>query len=328
MRAGQHAGWVLVALVAWPAAARAQAPACRPVARVGGEPALAAAVVPLLEERGVPLAGAGATACGVVDAVLATQDGRVRVTIIDADGAAVERSADDAAGAATAIESFVRSDVSDPLLAARAAPPPPRQAGDREPPPVAAVAAAPAAAPVGHGRAIDLTGAAELGVTGDGALWRGARVQGCVRVGRVCAGGLVRFADDSEARGDSAELLTSRTAFELAFLAELPLRAGGRVTVAPGVRAGVLSVTAERETLLQGESEDETYAAHVGAGVATAIALRGAWSLRADVAVGYSPFPRTVLGDRNRDGDAVDRRLAGAEHLHAWLGLGVGYGGL
>ncbi|HUS65426.1 MAG TPA: hypothetical protein VMZ28_12830 [Kofleriaceae bacterium] len=326
MRAGRHAGALLVVLVAWPAAVRAQPTACRPVARVGGEPALAAAVVPLLEERGVPLAGA-APACGVVDAVLTTQDGRVRVTIIDADGATVERSADDAPAAATAIESFVRSDVSEPLLAARAAPPAPRQTGDHEPPPVTAVAAPIAAAPGGAGRAIDVAGAAEVGVTGDGAVWRGARLQGCVRVGRVCAGGLLRVADDSESRGDSADLLTSRMAFELAFLAELPLRAGGRVTLVPGVRAGVLSVTAERETLLQGESEDETYAAHVGAGVAAAVALRGAWSLRADVAVGYSPFPRTVLGARKRAGEP-DERLAGAEQLHAWLGLGLGYGGL
>lgn len=327
MSSGRHAVSLMVALVAWQAPAHAQQASCRPVARVGGEPALAAAVVPLLEERGVPLAGA-APACGVVDAVLATQDGRVRVTIIDADGATVERSADDAAGAATAIESFVRSDVSEPLLAARAAPPAPRQTGDREPPPAATVVAAPiAAAPGRAGRTIDVAGAAELGVTGDGAIWRGAHLQGCVRIGRLCAGGLLRFADDSESRGDSADLLTSRTAFELAFLVELPLRAGGRVTLVPGVRAGVLSVTAERETLLQGESEDETYAAHVGGGVAAAVALRGAWSLRADVAVGYSPFPRTVLGDRKRAGEP-DERLAGAEHLHAWLGLGVGYGGL
>jgi hypothetical protein len=321
------AATLLLAVIAVPAVARAQPP-CRPVARVGGEPALVAAVVPLLEERGVVVGGA--SACGAVDAVLATHDGRVRVTILDPDGGSIERSADDAAGAATAIESWVRRDVSDPLLAVRDAPPPPRQAGDHEPPPAAVVsAAAPlAAAAPGAGRAIDLAAAAELGVTGDGAIWRGARVQGCVTVGRLCAGGLLRFADDTETRGDSADLLTSRMAFELAFLAELPLRAGRRVTVAPGVRAGILSVTAERE-LLHVETEDETYAAHAGAGVASSVQLSGAWSLRGDLSVGWSPFPRTALGDRDRSGaNEADPRLAGAEHLHAWLGLGVAYGGL
>lgn len=317
---------LLLALVAAPAAARAEPP-CRPAARVGGEPALVAAVVPQLEERGVAVGGT--SACGAVDAVLAVDGARVRVTIIDADGGTVERAADDAAGAATAIESWVRRDVTDPLLAVRAAPPPPRQSGDREAPPATAVVtAAPAAAARGVApRWIDLAAAAEVGVTGDGAIWRGARLQGCVQIRRVCGGGLLRFADDSESRGDSADLLTSRTAFELAFQAEVPLRAGRRLTVAPGARAGIMSVTAERE-LLQGEAEDETYAAHVGASVATVVHLVGAWSLRADIAGGWSPFPRTVLGDRRRGEEELDPRLAGAERLQAWLGLGISYGGL
>jgi hypothetical protein len=125
MRAGGIiAGLLVAAALAGAAGGPALAgPRCTAVARVSGAPALVGPVVALLRERGVPVSGD--SACGVISAVVASEQERVRVTIIDGDGQVVERVVDDAEGAATAVESWARGDKVDPQRAARPAPPRP-----------------------------------------------------------------------------------------------------------------------------------------------------------------------------------------------------------
>src|SRR5688500_13087433 len=138
-------------------------PRCTAAARVSGAPALVGPVVHLLRERGVPVGGT--SQCGAISAVLASEEERVRITIIDSDGRTIERVVDDVEGAATAVESWARGDLLDPLLAARSAPLEARQAPDREPPPVIEVRSGPEP----RSRDIELGALADFTYSGDGA---------------------------------------------------------------------------------------------------------------------------------------------------------------
>ena len=291
---------------------------CTPVVRVTGEPALVGPVVGLLRER--HLAVAGPSRCGTVAATLAAADRgeRVRVTITDPDGRTVERIADDPDGAATAIESWARRDVSDPLLQARGVTPGPAPAAAGGP------AIEEEAAGPGNARRIEAAIAADGGVSSDGAVWAGVRARGCVQVGALCVGGLARYARDTEKRGDSDALDTARYGLDLLLTADLPLRYG-RLSWSPGAGIGQTSVHARRTTGMS--DKEDTVAFRMRGHMAGGLRVAGAWSLRLDVAAEYSPFANTLLGDE-RDDAAGDRPLAGAPRFLGWLGLGISYGGL
>lgn len=311
----RHRWLVAVSVLLAPAAsARADTAAagpCTPVVRVSGEPALVGPVVDLLRAR--RLAVAGASRCGAVSAALAAAGPgeRVRVTIVDPDGRTIERIADDVEGAATAIESWARRDVSDPLLQARAV-----AVG---PAPAAAAVDEPEAAPGGT-RSVEVELGADGGVSDDGALWAGARARGCVQLGALCVGGLARYARDSEARGDSAEFESSRHSVSLLLTADLPLRRG-RLWWSPGAGIGQASIHASR-----GQDTEDTIALQLRGHLAAGWRLAGPWSLRVDLAAEYAPLANTRLGDEPDDsGD--DMPLAGAPRWLGWLALGIAYGG-
>lgn len=309
----------------------AAAETCAPVARVSGDPELVEAVVALLRARGIAVdADRG---CGELIAVLAADETRVRVAITDADGRKVERIASDAEGAATAIETWARPDLTDPLLAARPAPARPpvhtALAIDVEPPPDGPPAETPAiVATVAPTRKIELFAAIEGGMSGDGALWRSLRAQGCVQIGPVCAGAMVRRVVDTRESGDAAELGSERSAIDILLVAEAPWTID-RFTAAPGVGLGLSSLRAERRYLgadLEDEY-DESGSLHLRASLAGAYRFAGSWSVRLDLALGASPWAPTRLGEL--DGEPQDEpSLAGVPRIQSWLGLGIAYGGL
>lgn len=319
----RHLAAALIAgFIIAPAAHQARAePACTPIVRVSGEPALARQVISLLRERRVSVAGE--SRCGTMTAVLNASGARTRITIVDADGRTVERMAEDVEAAATAIESWARGDLSAPLLAAREAPP--RQAPDRESPqPIEQ-------ATVFEIRTIEVGAGAGVSFSSDGALWTGAQAQACVAVGFVCAGALVRYAWDTQTQGDSVlRSGTLRSALDTLLVADLPLRIG-RFSLTPGVGVGQTSLRAEREG---GEHEKVTATglnlrARAGAGVR----VSGAWSLQAELSLGYSPFARKRLVEEQIGPDVPgdeedDEKLSGVPRLQTWLGLGLVYGGL
>ena len=277
---------------------------CVLVARVAGDPALVEPVVTILAGRGVPVTGAGS--CGAIRARLDAEDEQVRVTITDADGRVVERIADDVEAAATAIESWSRRDVSDPLLAARALP-------RRE----AAATAEPS-----RGRDLAIAAGAEAALSGDGALWAGARADGCARVGPLCVGAMVAYAIDTASSGDSARYETERSALDL-LLTGAVIVERGRFTLAPGVAVGQSSVHIERDRT---RDLDNLNQLQLRAALAASCRLAAAWSLRLELGAAYAPFADPLLQDPE-DITAGDPPLAGAPRLQGRVGLGLTFGG-
>jgi hypothetical protein len=317
-----RAVWLVAAVgVAVPPSDARAEPTCIPVVRVSGDPAVATPVMQMLRRRGVSVSGE--SRCGALTAVLTSRGEQTLITIVDPEGRMVERAAVDAEAVATVIESWVRGDLSAPLLAARE-PPVQRQAADREsPPPIAQTVAL-------ETRPIEVGAAAGAGLSSDGALWTAAHAQACVTVGPMCAGALVRLANDTESQGDSVERTTSRTAMDMLLVADLPLRRGG-LALTPGIGIGQTSLRARRGS---GERERVTTTGlTLRARVGASVRVTGAWSLQADLAVGASPFARKLLREEQfgpEDPDDADDAapLSGVPRMHGWFGVGLLYGGL
>ncbi len=334
----------LVASVGGPA----MADACPPAARVVGAPALVAPVERLLRARGVAVdvgdgaggeaggrskAGggsggkAGDAACAVHAELLPDERG-VRVRITDPDGRTVERVAADPEIAATAIESWARQDLDDPLLAARVRP------GSSSAGATASGATASRATTSGEhrldpgaagrgvrARRIEVHAALDGGASDDGALWAGGHAGACATVGDLCLGALVRFAADPGVSGDTETLDHQRSAFDLTLLAALPLDRD-RWTLWPHAGLGLTSLTATRDLADEPEREQAS-SPHALAGLGVVLHLSASWSARLDGSVAVAPFATTRLGED----DGVDRQLAALPHARAWLALGLSYGG-
>lgn len=300
--------------------ARAEPP-CTPLVRVSGEPALAGQVIALLRERGLPVDRPGR--CGTLTAVLTASGERTRITIVDAEGRTVERTAEDVRAAATVIESWARGDVAAPLLAGRDAPARPAQTADREAPP------SPPAPTIVVERLIEIGAGADAGLASDGALWTGAHARACVNVGSLCAGALVRYQIDTEARGDSIVRDTSRSALDLLLTAELPLRRG-RAALWPGVAIGQTSLRATRRSQDRERIDRSSLAVRGSAAVGYRVAR--SWWLRADLALGWSPFGarrlEEIAGGEEEPDPQDGEPLAGFAPVQGWLGVGLVYGGL
>jgi hypothetical protein len=292
---------------------------CTAVARVSGAPLLVGPVVALLRERGVPVEGS--SDCGTISAVVASEDERVRITIIDGDGRVVERLVDDVEGAATAVESWARGDLLDPLLAAREAPP--RPVVEHEAPsPIAIEEDRP-----GPTRRLDVGALAEASLSDDGALWTGARLQGCVAIGRVCIGAMLRYAHDTEVEGVAADKFSHRSAIDLLVIGELPIQvARGRFAVAPGLAAGIGALRADREESCD-SCTDEAVALLGRAQVAGTLRINRVWNLRLDLSASWAPYADGLIGETDMDPDD-EPPLAGAPTWVGGAGLGLVYGGL
>jgi hypothetical protein len=293
---------------------------CTAVARVSGAPVLVGPVLALLRERGVPVEGA--SACGAISAVVASEDEHVRVTIIDGDGRMVERVVDDVEGAATAVESWARGDLTDPLLAAREAPA--RPALDHEAPqPIEAEQAAPASL---SGHRLDLAALVEMALSDDGALWAGLRAQACVGIGPVCAGAILRYAVDTENGGLAEDKLSHRQAIDVLASAELPIQLDrGRFAVSPGLAVGLGALRAQRTETCD-ECTDEAVALTLRGQVAASARLSRSWHARLDLSFGWAPFAEEEIGETDMDPND-EPFLAGQPTRIYGAGLGLVYGG-
>lgn len=317
----------LIAVAAWAvsgwggAGTAAAGPRCTQVARVSGAPVLVGPVLALLRERGVPVEGA--SQCGAISAVLASEDERVRVTIIDGDGRIVERVVDDVDGAATAVESWARGDLTDPLLAAREAPLRPAADGEAPRPiEISDAARAPAT-----GRRVDVGALVEAALSDDGALWAGLRAQGCIELGPVCAGALLRYAVDTENGGLAEDKLSHRQAIDMMLLGELPIHLDrGRFALAPGLAIGLGALRAQRDEVCD-ECEDEAVALMARGQIAGSARLGRSWDLRLDLSFGWAPFAQEEIGETDMDVND-EPFLAGQPTRIYAAGLGLVYGGL
>lgn len=197
-----------------------------------GRGPLRAAVVEELAARGIssrPIAG-----CPAVDARIGSSSVGLLVTITDAYGRTSERTANGPAAAATLIESWVRTDLSAPLLPTRAvASTRMRQVEEKDEPSLAMPMP-----PADAGSNISLAASAETSLATDGSLWLGVTVGLCLRVGPACAGVLVRVSNDGGTFGESHEMRTGRFGTDVLLGAGLPIRRG-RLTLIPGAAVGV-----------------------------------------------------------------------------------------
>jgi hypothetical protein len=166
-----------------------------------------------------------------------------------------------------------------------------------------------------------IVGAFDASASGDGAVWAGARVQGCARVGILCLGALVMFARDTERSGDSADFDTSRWMLDLMVAADVPWSAG-RFSLSPGIAVGETALHLERG---EPNPDRETMTdLRLRAYLAAGLRIAGSWSLRMDAGVAYTPFATTRILDTE---DQLPP-LAAAPRWQASLGIGVSYGGL
>lgn len=289
---------------------------CKPSAKVTGEAPTVVAVETVLRGRGIELVAAIAegtafvdTPCRHVRAEVVTGGGRIMVWITDGEGRRSQRMAEDAEAAASVIESWARGDLVDPLLAARGT----IEVG----PDSSSTSGVRTTASVRPHFAI--VGGADLGMSGDGAVWAGGRVHGCGALGAFCLGGTVRYAIDTAQRGDTKQLATARRGLGMTLTGERPIRRGA-FAIVPGLGVGLTSVTA---TLPDEDELEEASAIHVAAGLAAAYEFAPAWSLRVDLQGEFAPAARERLGEP----DGVDRQLAASPKLQTWFGIAIGYGG-
>jgi hypothetical protein len=312
----RFAGVTVVALLGL--AGDADADACAPSAVVIGDDGLVRTIEAELRARGVAIAGDAErptdVTCAVHAEVAPDVDHHIRVTITDSDGRTVERLTADADTAATAIESWARRDMSDPLLAGHA---------PITPAPAPAPHALDAAALVTpRQRHIEVGAALDSGVSNDGGTWGGVRVRGCAMIGDACLGAQLRYGMDTQQTGDTAMLDNGRDALDLTVTVELPLERD-RWSLVPAAGIGQTSLTAFRDVAGEEESEQSS-SWHLFAGMAAGRALGGAWRARLDFGVALSPLATERLGEN----DGVDRQLAALPKARGWLGLGVAYEGL
>jgi hypothetical protein len=272
---------------------------CRPVARLSGDPAHTQAVLLALGERGVD--AVGTSRCGVVAVRVEPAGSRLRLSLTDAGGRQLEREADDATVAATIIESWVRDDVSAPLLAPRPAP--------------AMVPVLAVEAPRGPAFALGVAG--RVGAGSDGSTWLGARAHACARAGWFCLGVVAHLGVDSGASGDAGELDSERRELGLLLAVDRPFGLGPSWRLRPGLAAGLMSFTSTRDG-----DEEEPASLAVEAHAALTWPLAGAWNLELDLALAALPLVDERFTD---DEDGVV--IAGAPAVRLWLGLGLSHGG-
>ena len=248
--------------------------ACRRSVRLEGDAGLVGVVGPALGERGIateviddvtadPMRSPAT--CAPARVTLARREDRIAVSIAGAREPAVDREVTDARTATTVIESWVRFDVEEPLLASRTvamlAPPRAPAAAPAPPSPVTMTAVAP---PPANGRGLQLFALAERSIASDGTAWTGVQLGACVALGPLCVGGRGRFAVAGGPQLSHEDL--ERHGFELLFDVDLPLRFGPAM-LSPGLGIGVGSVHTHQEGTGQSEGTGGPHAdAHVSLG--------------------------------------------------------------
>lgn len=295
---------------------------CPPSASVSGEPDVVESVDRLLRERGVVVlervgedAAFPVETCRHVVVTVMRGGGRIAVWITDPDGQRVERLTEDPIAAATIIESWARRDLVSPLLATRRTP----VVGDTS------VQAA-AVAPSEPGSRYTLLVGVDAGVSNDRSMWTAVRAQGCVRVGGVCIGGIIRYAYDTAQTGASRRWDTGRTGLDLSVTVGVPL-AWRRISVMPYGGFGQMAITATRaldvSDPMPTREREQASAMHVLVGGSAHVHVSPRWSVRVDLAAHLAPFADEALGD-----PTDDALLPASPRLQAWFGIALAYGGL
>ncbi len=297
-------------MVASLAAAAAAGP-CEPQVNLAGDGATVAAIAALLGARGVIVAApsvARAPGCAPVEVVVEPEQQQVRVVIDRGPAPPIVRSVD-RASAATVIESFARTDLTEPLLA----PAPP---GLRSAPVAVAVAVAPLAMVVAPraSRGIELVAAGEAWYAPDRSSWLGLTLGACVRLGPVCAAARVRAGSVADVPASWGTV--ERRSTELLLGIDVPLALHG-LTLVPGFAGGVGQV----HTRVDGvHMARETGGLRADVHAALVVPLHGHLALDLSVAADLSQVTRLESN--------TDMALPAEPRGMIRAGLGLRYGGL
>jgi hypothetical protein len=293
----------------------AMLPSCAAGVTLAGDEDVVASVLPALETRRI---ATGESRC-VRASLAALTDGSIGVEIEDG-GRGVLREAENAEGAATIIESWVRRDVTDPLLDRRA-PAPELEIVEGPVRPASAQRNEVAPDPDREPRSFALGIGPVFGVgLDDGSTWLGFEASGCARVWRLCAGGRFQYARDLGTGGVATELAASRHLLDGAITVELPL-ALGAFELIPGIGIGASNVRSKRSIGGVPDEEDAwAFRANARAGATYRISDRLSGRLAASFDFVPGGKSRVVADD-------------GIEHpgipaFAAWLRLGLEIGGL
>lgn len=248
-------------------ASAARADAC-PAVDLAGEPALVAVIAGELGARGI--GDAEGAACAPLRAAVEWRGPLLVIAIDDGGAAPLERVVRDPATAATVIESFTRTDVASPLLAARAVP---------RTPEIEAPAPAVPVAPAPRRTGVHLSASVESSFANDDTTWLGGSVGVCVRTGPICATARLRWAGVVGGFG-AAEV--ERNVKELLIGVDLPI-ALGRVLVTPGYAGGLGGM----ETHVGGmDRHTGSFRAEAHVGLAVPVARALAMDLAVSLALG------------------------------------------
>lgn len=183
--------------------------------------------------------------------------------------------------AALLVETWVRADLIDPLLAARRGPPPP------------------------PARPITLDIGVDGAATNDAGSWIGGRVEGCITLGWICPGVRLRGLYDPGLTGQSATKNVWRVGLGAMATGDIVL---GDLRVGLGVGVDVV-----RTDGLAGV-EDASGAPLFEARIGYAVPIAETWAIEASLAGDLALWPRRAqndLGDQNLPGLPLFMGLAG-----------------
>ncbi len=220
---------------------------CLPAVLVHGPEQVRTAITVELARAGVHVTPP--PGCVAEDVTVSEHETGLSLMMIDADGRVTRRTVTDALAAAAVIESGIGVDLPVPLLPEGADGQNDRkdgkdgaellvQAASLAQAPEVAAKAVPISKPRPSNHRVTLLVATEMAAGSNHSAWAGLSLSGCVTLGPICLGTLVRFWHDLDASDESANVIRKRDAGEVAVSLDLPF-SRGRLAFRPGVELGV-----------------------------------------------------------------------------------------
>jgi hypothetical protein len=277
--------------------------ACPPAVHLTGDAALVDDVAPRLASRGISVSPSG---CPAVAVTLEKKGDATIVSLSSADGAATAREVTDLRTAATVIESWVRTDVEEPLLARRRAEDPERPATSAD-----VLTTAPRA--LDRGVAIFALG--ETAIANDGSTSLGVELGACLEVGWSCLSARLRLLRVVDGPGDWEDAM-DRDAIDALVGYDVPWRLGG-ATLWSGLAVGVGRMHTHEEDVDEGR---RTTGARGELHVAFSFPIGERTALEAALALGVNQ----TFDSETKSTDP----LPNDPRVLAHLGLGVRFEGL
>jgi hypothetical protein len=290
---------------------RGAAADCLPAVLVHGPEQIRTAITVELARAGVHVTPP--PGCVAEDVTVNEGGTGLTLLMIDAYGRVTRRTVSDVRAAAAVIESRTGVDLLVPLLPAgevlsgeragtddiqdeikngKDGAEPLAPAAPQAPAPEVVAQAAPVSEAHPATRGVTLLVATEMAAGSDDSAWAGLSLSGCVTLGPICLGTLLRFWHDLDASDESANVLHRRDSGEVAVTLDLPF-SRGRVAFRPGVELGVGWIHmggfgAHAQMLDDNEFDHGDVSG--GLHLAASLAVSRHWSVEGGLGVSFSLF--------------------------------------